>query len=550
MMDTIKKIILLLAFGFSLESLAGGITEHCKVLSPGVERTLEELYVGSSIISCAKNGDCQDAKVVDARKSFAYTITLSLDQQMIETTLDQKIMTPYGWVNAIDLQVGDLVVTRTGVQHVVGSSISSSQQAIYSLVVIPNHNLYANGILIHNGWFSRACGKGTPAGEMAKALDPTNKNSAVRKMGKAIDPCNSQNTVSETWNNFDDNEKVAIGAVAAAGMTAAVVASAPAISSFVAATEVNVNVLACTSVGTLTAEVFHKDADSDQAESIHLPSIARAVEAEKLSSENSESLVTSAVDEDLVEEKPSVNLDPQTIEATKKSLSSVLSQSEHYASLGREILSPRSKALHDGVSELEVSCGIEPAEDGLDLLTPMGTGTKVTTQMVKKAQQKALGSARELATRKDAFRQAKRDAKVPNSQSPKGLSKEPMKDRQGKNVLDEKGKRILTREYEFESQNGKKIIIQEHSAGHKYREGGKGDQGPHFNVRPPENTRTGHVEGTRDHYNWQENQISSFNSNRQRTWSTSQWSVPRWSDSSWSSASWGASSSSKYDEGW
>lgn len=62
-------------------------------------------------------------------------------------------------------------------------------------------------------------------------------------------------------------------------------------------------------------------------------------------------------------------------------------------------------------------------------------------------------------------------------------------------IKDISGKLIITRVYYYKNRRGKTIVLQDHSAGHK-----KGNQGSHFNVRPIENTRTGHVEGTEDHY--------------------------------------------------
>ncbi|PSV59404.1 hypothetical protein CTT35_15410 [Photobacterium damselae] len=32
------------------------------------------------------------------------------------------------------------------------------------------------------------------------------------------------------------------------------------------------------------------------------------------------------------------------------------------------------------------------------------------------------------------------------------------------------------------------MVIQDHGAGHNFGQGGIGDQGPHFNIRPIENT--------------------------------------------------------------
>nr|WGE05101.1 HNH/endonuclease VII fold putative polymorphic toxin [Bacillus subtilis] len=65
----------------------------------------------------------------------------------------------------------------------------------------------------------------------------------------------------------------------------------------------------------------------------------------------------------------------------------------------------------------------------------------------------------------------------------------------GRVIKDKNGKIIRTREYTFTNNKGEKIIIQDHSAGHE-----KGGQGPHFNVRPIDNTRTGKVPGTKEHY--------------------------------------------------
>jgi hypothetical protein len=97
-----------------------------------------------------------------------------------------------------------------------------------------------------------------------------------------------------------------------------------------------------------------------------------------------------------------------------------------------------------------------------------------------------------------AFRQAKRDTKVPVSQQPEKRPKVPMTESEsggGKTILGKDGKPVMTREYGYTTTDGKKVVIQDHRAGHE-----KGGQGPHYNVRPSENTRTGSVEGTQPHY--------------------------------------------------
>ncbi|OZY57991.1 hypothetical protein CJF39_18260 [Pseudomonas lundensis] len=104
-----------------------------------------------------------------------------------------------------------------------------------------------------------------------------------------------------------------------------------------------------------------------------------------------------------------------------------------------------------------------------------------------------------LSGRRGAFKQAKRDARVPVSQQPDSIVKVPMTTRGGCPVICD-GKRVETREYMFAREDGSKVVIQDHSAGHNFGEGGIGDQNSHFNVRPQENTRTGSVPGTAAHY--------------------------------------------------
>jgi RHS repeat-associated protein len=104
--------------------------------------------------------------------------------------------------------------------------------------------------------------------------------------------------------------------------------------------------------------------------------------------------------------------------------------------------------------------------------------------------------------RTGALNTAKRDLGIPRSQHPDAVNRVPMTDMNGKAILGPDHKPIMTREYTYTRPDGSRVIIQEHSAGHQFGEGGIGDQGPHFNVRPPENTRTGSVPGTQDHYPW------------------------------------------------
>ena len=134
------------------------------------------------------------------------------------------------------------------------------------------------------------------------------------------------------------------------------------------------------------------------------------------------------------------------------------------------------------------------------------TGGKLAKKSVKVLEEadgiydaaKGMPNANLLPGRNGALNQAKRDAGILRSQHPDAVESVPMKSapHEGGHVIkDANGNVIYTREYYYTNQDGKNIIIQEHSAGHT-----KGDQGPHFNVRPIENPRTGSVPGTNDHY--------------------------------------------------
>jgi len=102
--------------------------------------------------------------------------------------------------------------------------------------------------------------------------------------------------------------------------------------------------------------------------------------------------------------------------------------------------------------------------------------------------------------RSGALNQAKRDLGIPRAQHPQRVDRVPMTRRDGSRVIGPDGKPMMTREYTYVRPDGSTAVIQDHSAGHQFGEGGVGDQGPHFNVRPPENTRTGAVPGTQEHY--------------------------------------------------
>ncbi|WP_265434849.1 HNH/endonuclease VII fold putative polymorphic toxin, partial [Aeromonas salmonicida] len=86
-------------------------------------------------------------------------------------------------------------------------------------------------------------------------------------------------------------------------------------------------------------------------------------------------------------------------------------------------------------------------------------------------------------SRRDAFRQAKRDAGIPMSQQPKSITRPDLEDGYGNKVLGADGMPVKTRQYEFLNTKGESVFIQEHSLGHSKATPQHGLE-PHFNVRP------------------------------------------------------------------
>ncbi len=119
-------------------------------------------------------------------------------------------------------------------------------------------------------------------------------------------------------------------------------------------------------------------------------------------------------------------------------------------------------------------------------------------------------------SRNGAFKQAKVDAGIPRAQHPdpvldprlgatRQYSLVSMRDRQNNEVLDARGRPIMTREYEFTRADGSRVLIQDHGAGHKFSSpDGKGDQTAHFNLRPINRRRNGKLEGAQNHYYFKE----------------------------------------------
>ncbi|MGS7254340.1 RHS repeat-associated core domain-containing protein, partial [Pseudomonas anuradhapurensis] len=101
--------------------------------------------------------------------------------------------------------------------------------------------------------------------------------------------------------------------------------------------------------------------------------------------------------------------------------------------------------------------------------------------------------------RRASLREIRRRLGIPLTQQPINQKMVRLTNRDGESILDENRRPIRSRELTYRV-NGRDIIVQDHSAGHYYGEGGVGDQPPHHNVRPIDNPRTGSVDGMEDHY--------------------------------------------------
>ncbi len=108
-------------------------------------------------------------------------------------------------------------------------------------------------------------------------------------------------------------------------------------------------------------------------------------------------------------------------------------------------------------------------------------------------------------SRRDAFRQAKRDAGIPISQQPE-ISRVKLGDGYGGYVRNANGTPIEVRQYHFTNADEVPVVIQEHSLGHIKATPLHGAE-PHFNIRPVDPVAgnvldTGSIPGTHGHYNF------------------------------------------------
>ncbi|WP_225776139.1 HNH/endonuclease VII fold putative polymorphic toxin [Pseudomonas sp. Marseille-Q5115] len=102
--------------------------------------------------------------------------------------------------------------------------------------------------------------------------------------------------------------------------------------------------------------------------------------------------------------------------------------------------------------------------------------------------------------RRDAFRQAKRDAEIPYAQSGQ-VDRVHLLDGNGEKIKYPNGQVVTTRQYHYINKNGDRVVIQEHSWGHSKATAGHGAE-PHFNTRAAQDLKVHNFPGTHGHYNF------------------------------------------------
>lgn len=114
-------------------------------------------------------------------------------------------------------------------------------------------------------------------------------------------------------------------------------------------------------------------------------------------------------------------------------------------------------------------------------------------------------------SRRSAFQDAKRDARIPTTAEPTDVKRIPLT-KEAENggtefVRDAGGNTVMTREYHYKNIDNEHVVIQEHSRGHEDFPSTHASHKPHFNVREynPETgnahrTKTFHLRSVANHY--------------------------------------------------
>ena len=123
-------------------------------LEDGSQKNIEDVKVGEKVLSF--NGLEKEASVVGEINNHEVNniIKLSFDSDITITTTYEHPFFVVGknWVKAKDLLIGDVALNVNGGQNTLKEiEYYDDTQTVYNLLsVSPNHNFYANNILVHN----------------------------------------------------------------------------------------------------------------------------------------------------------------------------------------------------------------------------------------------------------------------------------------------------------------------------------------------------------------------------------------------------------------
>jgi hypothetical protein len=123
------------------------------VATPSGVVPIEHLRIGDPIYSVSPSGELTSGTVSGMRATRSQpwlSITVDGDAEILRATSAHPIGTAAGWREAGDLDVGDSVLTPTGLRAIRSISENSSEVVVYDLSVQPFPAYVAGGVIVHN----------------------------------------------------------------------------------------------------------------------------------------------------------------------------------------------------------------------------------------------------------------------------------------------------------------------------------------------------------------------------------------------------------------
>lgn len=115
----------------------------------GDTRKISEIQVGDSIVSLCKDATTEIIGQVIEIYEGAADVIVEINKELY-TTPSEVLFTRSGWKKAAKLSIGDTLLTPDGWRNIDHISVVERQTKIYNLTVLPFHNFFADGYLVHN----------------------------------------------------------------------------------------------------------------------------------------------------------------------------------------------------------------------------------------------------------------------------------------------------------------------------------------------------------------------------------------------------------------